>query len=96
MKHSIFTKYHTHVDRKKNVPSFVRREDWERFVDICSTAKAQAKGVVEKAARQAMRCPHTSGRKGQGRVVNELVTQFPYFLIFHLFKNFICNRDVYF
>ena len=55
---------------------------------MCSTYAAQEKSKLGKAARQAMRCPHTSGRKGQARVAYELVItiyKFSYFSIFQPF-----------
>ena len=88
LKRYIYSKYHTDADRKKNVPKFVKKEDWESFIDMCSTYAAQEKSKLGKAARQAMRCPHTSGRKGQARVADELVItiyEFFYFSIFHQF-----------
>eukprot|EP00268_Persea_americana_P021797 TRINITY_DN2169_c0_g1_i5.p1 TRINITY_DN2169_c0_g1~~TRINITY_DN2169_c0_g1_i5.p1 ORF type:complete len:176 (+),score=21.16 TRINITY_DN2169_c0_g1_i5:707-1234(+) len=39
---------------------------------MCSTYAAQEKSKLGKAARQAMRCPCTSGWKGQARVADEL------------------------
>ncbi|XXG63868.1 hypothetical protein AAC387_Pa05g1963 [Persea americana] len=68
----IYSKYHTEADRKKSVPKFVKKEDWESFIDMCSTYAAQEKSKLGKATRQAMRCPHNSGRKGQVRVADEL------------------------
>eukprot|EP00268_Persea_americana_P046903 TRINITY_DN4851_c0_g1_i12.p2 TRINITY_DN4851_c0_g1~~TRINITY_DN4851_c0_g1_i12.p2 ORF type:complete len:100 (-),score=8.89 TRINITY_DN4851_c0_g1_i12:11-310(-) len=72
LKRYIYFKYHTDADRKKNVPKSVTKEDWESFINMCSTYAAQEKSKLGKAARQAMRYPHTSDRKGQVSVADEL------------------------
>lgn len=57
-------------------------KDWFRFVEICSTPSAKAARRVGRQARQAMKSPHTSGRKGQARVAEEMVSKCVHLIIF--------------
>ena len=41
---------------------------------MCSTLEFIARRQLGKAARREMKNPHTSGRKGQARVADELVS----------------------
>lgn len=70
----VLDKYQTDVERKSNIPEGVKKEDWESFVELNSTSQAHSLRQKGKAARKALKCPHTSGRKGQARVAAELVS----------------------
>ena len=73
LRHQAIDKYLTDVERKSNVPKYVKPEDWVKFVDISSTSAALAAREAGKSARSKLKSPHTMGRKGQARVVAELV-----------------------
>lgn len=73
LRKDFYDKYQTDAERKRNVPNRVKPEDWERFVDMCSTTASQQLRAKGKRAREAVKSPHTSGRKGQARVAEELV-----------------------
>lgn len=62
------------MERKSNIPEGVKKEDWESFVELNSTSQAHSLRQKGKAARKALKCPHTSGRKGQAWVAAELVS----------------------
>ena len=73
LRHQAIDKYLTDVERKSNVPKYVKPEDWVKFVDISSTSAALAAREAGKIARSKLKSPHTTGRKGQARVAAELV-----------------------
>ncbi|KAF6144128.1 hypothetical protein GIB67_004801 [Kingdonia uniflora] len=54
--------YYTDEERKNRRPKAVEKNDWNLFVDICSTAKEQEKREKGKRARSKMVSPHTTGR----------------------------------
>ncbi|KAF6146639.1 hypothetical protein GIB67_008925 [Kingdonia uniflora] len=56
--------YYTDEERKNHRPKAVKKEDWNLFVDICSTAKEQEKREKGKIARRKMVSPHITGRMG--------------------------------
>ena len=68
LRHQAKDKYLTDVERKSNVPKYVKPEDWVKFVDISSTLAALAAREASKIARSKLKSPHTTGRKGQARV----------------------------
>ncbi|XXG82199.1 hypothetical protein AAC387_Pa10g0197 [Persea americana] len=68
----VLDKYQTDVERKSNIPEGVKKEDWERFVELNLMSEAHSLRQKGKVARKALKCPHTSGRKGQARVAVEL------------------------
>ncbi|RWR91007.1 bromodomain-containing protein 4-like protein isoform X3 [Cinnamomum micranthum f. kanehirae] len=72
-----YDKYQTDTERKQKLPQYVKKEDWDRFVDIQSMPDYQAKRQCGKRARKEMKSPHTSGRKGQAHVAEELRKKFP-------------------
>ncbi|KAF6170405.1 hypothetical protein GIB67_014335 [Kingdonia uniflora] len=59
--------YYTYEERKNHRPKAVKKEYWNLFVDICSTAKEQEKREKGKRARSKMVSPHTTGRMGSAR-----------------------------
>lgn len=65
-------KYQTNAERIAAIPKYVRKEDWQKFVEMCSTPDFIAGRQLGKAAWREMKNPHTSGRKGQAKVANEL------------------------
>eukprot|EP00268_Persea_americana_P024559 TRINITY_DN2396_c1_g1_i15.p1 TRINITY_DN2396_c1_g1~~TRINITY_DN2396_c1_g1_i15.p1 ORF type:complete len:332 (-),score=42.02 TRINITY_DN2396_c1_g1_i15:434-1429(-) len=75
LRRNVYDKYLTDAERRAHVPPYVRQEDWEIFVDMCSTPEVQASREMGRAAKSASRSPHTSGRKGQAGVVEELRQQ---------------------
>lgn len=72
-----YDKYQTDTERKQKLPQYVKKEDWDRFVDIQLMPDCQAKRQRGKRARKEMKMPHTSGRKGQARVAEDLRKKFP-------------------
>ncbi|KAF6134536.1 hypothetical protein GIB67_028557 [Kingdonia uniflora] len=56
--------YYTDEERKNHRPKAVKKEDWNQFVDICSTAKEQEKREKGKRARSKIVIPHTTCRMG--------------------------------
>eukprot|EP00268_Persea_americana_P015615 TRINITY_DN17290_c0_g1_i6.p1 TRINITY_DN17290_c0_g1~~TRINITY_DN17290_c0_g1_i6.p1 ORF type:complete len:323 (+),score=40.58 TRINITY_DN17290_c0_g1_i6:508-1476(+) len=74
LRHQAIDKYLTDVERKSNVPKYVKPEDWVKFVDISSTSAALAAREAGKIARSKLKSPHTTGRKGQARVAAELIS----------------------
>ncbi|XXG82888.1 hypothetical protein AAC387_Pa10g0766 [Persea americana] len=77
LRHQAIDKYLTDVERKSNVPKYVKPEDWVKFVDISSTSAALAAREAGKIARSKLKSPHTTGRKGQARVAAELKAKNP-------------------
>ncbi|KAL5708241.1 hypothetical protein ACHQM5_019059 [Ranunculus cassubicifolius] len=70
-----YDKYSTDTERRVNVPKGVKKEDWEEFVQICSTEEEQLKRGKGKLSRTKMKLPHTSGRRGAARTLEELKKQ---------------------
>ena len=64
----------TDAERRRALPQYLKREDWETFVDSEGSLDAELRRRVGKAARASLKSPHTSGRKGQARVADELVS----------------------
>ena len=64
----------TDAERRRALPQYLKREDWETFVDSEGSLDAQLTRRVGKAARASLKSPHTSSRKGQARVADELVS----------------------
>lgn len=77
------------------LPEYMKKEDWEAFVDAEGTYEAQLRRKKGKAARASLKSPHTSGRKGQARVADELVSMI---LASHFSSllNLLCNANVSF
>lgn len=73
----VYDKYNTDVERKNVLPEYMKKEDWEAFVDAEGTYEAQLRRKKGKAARASLKSPHTSSRKGQARVADELRKQHP-------------------
>ncbi|KAF9601804.1 hypothetical protein IFM89_023335 [Coptis chinensis] len=72
-----YDKFPTDVERKINVPPLVKKEDWEQFVDLCSTEVEQSKRENGKFSRMKMKNKHTTGRKGSACVIEELKKNSP-------------------
>ncbi|RWR77220.1 hypothetical protein CKAN_00569900 [Cinnamomum micranthum f. kanehirae] len=77
LRNNFYDKYQTDVERKNNPPKKVKKEDWEKFVNMCSMEESIAKRIHGKEARKALKSPHTSGRMGQARVAENLRQQNP-------------------
>ena len=69
-----YDKYQTDVERENSPPKKVKKEDWEKFVNMCSMEASIAKRNHGKEARKALKSPHASGRMGQARVAENLVS----------------------
>lgn len=67
-----YDKYKTDDERKLNCPRGVESRDWYVFVDNQSTPNAQARRHKGKSAREAMRTPHTFGRRGAARAIKSM------------------------
>ncbi|KAF9587492.1 hypothetical protein IFM89_003431 [Coptis chinensis] len=57
---------------KRNVPSKVKKEEWEAFVDMCSTEEDKTKRFNGKLAREQMKNPHTTSRMGAVPIIEQL------------------------
>ncbi|KAF9598504.1 hypothetical protein IFM89_028036 [Coptis chinensis] len=73
----VYDKFPTDAERKRNVPSKVKKEEWEVFVDMCSTEEDKTKRFNGKLAREQMKNPHTTGRMGAVPVIGRLVSNEP-------------------
>ncbi|KAF6158188.1 hypothetical protein GIB67_014982 [Kingdonia uniflora] len=58
--------------RKTKCPKRFRPEDWERLFDLQREPRVITRRETGKAARKAMKRPHTSGRRGSGRTAERL------------------------
>ncbi|KAF9614194.1 hypothetical protein IFM89_015702 [Coptis chinensis] len=68
----VYDKFPTDAERKRNVPMRVKKEEWEAFVDMCSTEEDKTKRFNGKLAREQMKNPHTTGRMGAVLVIEQL------------------------
>ncbi|KAF6158029.1 hypothetical protein GIB67_014823 [Kingdonia uniflora] len=68
--------------RKTKCPKRVRPEDWKRFLELQREPRLIARRERGKAARKAMKRPHTSGRRGSGRTAERLRKKNPKVPIF--------------
>ncbi|KAF9606390.1 hypothetical protein IFM89_025079 [Coptis chinensis] len=66
-----------HAERKRNGPKKVKKEEWEAFVDMCSTEEDKIKRCNGKLARENMKNPHTTGRMGAAPVIKQLKKDSP-------------------
>eukprot|EP00262_Sarcandra_glabra_P007786 TRINITY_DN2074_c1_g2_i1.p1 TRINITY_DN2074_c1_g2~~TRINITY_DN2074_c1_g2_i1.p1 ORF type:complete len:183 (+),score=16.94 TRINITY_DN2074_c1_g2_i1:591-1139(+) len=71
-----YDRYQTNVERKTNIPKRVKREDWETFVDICSTEQERIRREKGKSSREEMKNPHTTSRRGATNIAEELIRKF--------------------
>ncbi|KAF9594353.1 hypothetical protein IFM89_030482 [Coptis chinensis] len=71
-----FVEEHNHLlanaERKINGPKKVKKEEWEAFVDMCSTEEDKTKRCNGKLAREKMKNSHTTGRMGAAPVIKQL------------------------
>ncbi|KAF9600725.1 hypothetical protein IFM89_011412 [Coptis chinensis] len=65
--------YDTILERKRNRKSGVKKEEWDLFVDMESTELACLRRERGKENREMMKNPHTTGRRGSARTVEEMV-----------------------
>ncbi|KAF9618312.1 hypothetical protein IFM89_000947, partial [Coptis chinensis] len=56
----------------ENIPKRTKKEDWESFIEICSTNEEKIKREKGKLSREHMKLPHTSGRLTCARIEEEL------------------------
>ncbi|KAF6145149.1 hypothetical protein GIB67_020340 [Kingdonia uniflora] len=68
--------------RRTKCPKRVRHEDWEIFLELQREPRVIARRERGKAARKAMKRPHTSGRRGSGRIDERLRKKNPKVLVF--------------
>ncbi|KAF9619437.1 hypothetical protein IFM89_007012 [Coptis chinensis] len=61
------------LERKRNRKSGVKKEEWDLFVDMESTEHAYLRRERGKENRKMMNNPHTTGRRGSARTVEEMV-----------------------
>ncbi|KAF9614047.1 hypothetical protein IFM89_014847 [Coptis chinensis] len=69
--------YDTILERKRNRKSGVKKEEWDLFVDMESTELACLCRERGKENREMMKNPHTTGRRGSARTVEEMVANDP-------------------
>ncbi|KAF6136010.1 hypothetical protein GIB67_006902, partial [Kingdonia uniflora] len=67
-----YVEWHTDEARKKNCLKKTRPKNWVLFVDLTSTKKLKASREKNKINRSKMVTPHTTGRNGVFRVVDEM------------------------
>ncbi|KAF9599579.1 hypothetical protein IFM89_001075, partial [Coptis chinensis] len=72
-----YDKYDNDVDRKRNCPIGVKLEEWEKFVDNESKPSRKLMRTKGKAAREAVKALHTSGRRGAARTVHDMKSKNP-------------------
>ncbi|KAF9619724.1 hypothetical protein IFM89_009066 [Coptis chinensis] len=75
--HKVYDMYPTDAERKRNGPKKVKKEEWEAFVDMCSTEEDKIKRCNGKLARENMKNPHTTGRMGAAPVIEQLKKDSP-------------------
>ncbi|KAF9603419.1 hypothetical protein IFM89_036120 [Coptis chinensis] len=73
----VYDKFSTDAERKRNVPVKVKKEEWEAFVDMCSTEEDKTKRLNGKLAREQMKNLHTTGRMGAVPVIEQLKKNSP-------------------
>ncbi|KAF9616803.1 hypothetical protein IFM89_032653, partial [Coptis chinensis] len=73
----VYDRYSTNSERMKNIPKRTKKEDWESFIEICSTDEEKIKREKGKLSREHMKLPHTSGRLGCARIEEELIKENP-------------------
>ncbi|KAF9601047.1 hypothetical protein IFM89_015032 [Coptis chinensis] len=61
----------------ENIPKRTKKEDWESFIEMCSTDEEKIKREKGKLSREHMKLPHTSGRLGCARIEEELIKESP-------------------
>ncbi|KAF9603000.1 hypothetical protein IFM89_033627, partial [Coptis chinensis] len=72
-----YDKYDNDVDRKRNCPTGVKLEEWEKFVDNESKPSRKLMRTKGKVAREAVKALHTSGRRGAARTVHDMKSKNP-------------------
>ncbi|KAF9623288.1 hypothetical protein IFM89_000777 [Coptis chinensis] len=72
-----YDKYDNDVDRKRNCPTGVKLEEWEKFVDNESKPLRKLMRTKGKVAREAVKALHTSGRRGAARTVHDMKSKNP-------------------
>ncbi|KAF9594513.1 hypothetical protein IFM89_031631 [Coptis chinensis] len=74
-----YDKFETNAERMEtiNLPKRIKKEDWEKFIEICSTGDEQIKREKGKASREHMKLPHTSDRHGCARIEDDLIKESP-------------------
>ena len=65
----------------ENMPKHTKKEDWERFIEICSTDEERIKREKDKSSKEHMKLPHTSGRHGCARIEYDLVLSIFYYYL---------------
>ncbi|KAF9601814.1 hypothetical protein IFM89_023345, partial [Coptis chinensis] len=73
----VYDRYSTNSKRMENIPKRTKKEDWESFIEICSTDEEKIKREKGKLSREHMKLPHTSGRLGCARIEEELIKESP-------------------
>ncbi|KAF9606680.1 hypothetical protein IFM89_027724 [Coptis chinensis] len=73
----VYDMYPTDAERKRNGPKKVKKEEWEAFVDMCSTEEDKIKRCNGKLARENMKNPYTTGRMGATPVIEQLKKDSP-------------------
>ncbi|KAF9588115.1 hypothetical protein IFM89_007591 [Coptis chinensis] len=73
----VYDMYPIDAERKRNGPKKVKKEEWEAFVDMCSTEEDKFKRCNGKLARENMKNPHTTGRMGVAPVIEQLKKDSP-------------------
>ncbi|KAF9626220.1 hypothetical protein IFM89_031347 [Coptis chinensis] len=69
----VYDRYSTNSERMENIPKRTKKEDWESFIEICSTDEEKIKREKGKLSREHMKLSHTSGRLGCARIEEELI-----------------------
>ncbi|KAF9610906.1 hypothetical protein IFM89_025494 [Coptis chinensis] len=72
-----YDKYDNDVDRKRNCPTGVKLEEWEKFMDNESKPSRKLTRAKGKVAREALKTLHTSSRRGATRTVHDMKSKNP-------------------
>ncbi|CAH9128236.1 unnamed protein product [Cuscuta epithymum] len=67
-----YDKHKTDVDRKKNRPRGMKKEDWEEFIVFCSTKADKGRREKGRKARGCAKRLHSSGRTGCARIAHKM------------------------
>ncbi|KAF9617387.1 hypothetical protein IFM89_036308 [Coptis chinensis] len=75
----VYDKFETNAARMEtlNIPKRTKKEDWEKFIEICSMDEENIKREKGKLSREHMKLPHTSGRHGCTKIEKELIKESP-------------------
>ncbi|CAH9107582.1 unnamed protein product [Cuscuta europaea] len=72
-----YDKHKTDVARKKNRPRGMKKEDWEDFIEFCSTPADKDRREKGRKSRKCIKRLHSSGRTGCARIAHKMKKDSP-------------------